>query len=190
MKKILAIDDNNDNLISVRAILKQMIPDCKVLLAQSGTEGIEIANTEQPDTILLDVIMPGMDGYEVCEKLKSDITTEHIPVIMLTAIKTDSKSRIRGLEIGADAFVSKPLDPHELSAQVNLMLRIKYAEDKLRREKSEIEELVAERTKEFRDVNQKIENEILENCELKMVELKEEINTLLIQTGKSKKYEV
>lgn len=150
MKKILSIDDQKDNLTTTKAVIESNIPNCKVLFAQSGKQGIEIAQKEQPDSILLDIIMPEMDGYEVCQKLKSDDLTKHIPVIMLTASKTDSKSRVKGLDSGADAFLSKPIDAVELSAQIKVMLRIKDAEDKLRLENEYLEELVLERTSELK----------------------------------------
>lgn len=140
MRKILVIDDNLDNLTSIKALLNHYKANSTVLSARSGPEGIEIAKREKPDTILLDIIMPEMDGYEVCEKLKSDEETSNIPIIMLTAIRTDTKSRIKGLDVGADAFFSKPMDPEELSAQISVMFRIKEAEDKLTRDKNILQE--------------------------------------------------
>ncbi len=145
MSKILAIDDKQDNLISLSALLNNLIPDCVVITALSGIEGIKKAKTEQPDTILLDIKMPEMDGYEVCKRLKSDIKTGHIPIIMITAIKTDARSRIKALDLGADAFMSKPIDHSELIAQVNVMLRIKKTEDKLRHEKTSLEHEVLDK---------------------------------------------
>ncbi len=159
MKKILAIDDQPDNLITIKAVIRNNLPNCTVITALSGQEGIDIAIKEQPDTILLDIIMPIMDGYEVCTKLKANKATKNIPVIMLTAIRTDSQSRAKGLNIGADAFLSKPIDLVELTAQVNVMLRIKEAEDKLRAEKLDLEELVLARThklKESEELNRSI----------------------------------
>ena len=97
MKTILVIDDQKDNLTTITAIMKSNMPECKVLTALSGKEGIEIARKEQPNSILLDIIMPDMDGYEVCKRLKEDESTKHVPVIMVTAIKTDSESRIKSL---------------------------------------------------------------------------------------------
>ncbi|MBA7472897.1 putative cyclic di-GMP phosphodiesterase [subsurface metagenome] len=94
--------------------------------------------------------MPGMDGYEICNRLKANSKTEHIPVIMITAVRTDSKSRVRGFEIGADVFISKPIDADELTSQVRVMLRIKKAEDKLRSEKDILEEMVQKRTEKLR----------------------------------------
>ena len=167
MKKILAIDDKKNNLFAIEEMINNLIPDCKILIVQSGREGIEIAKTEQPDTILLDVVMPEMDGYEVCKILKEDESTKHIPVIMITAIKTDSKSRIKGLDCGADAFLSKPIEPDELLAHVNVMLRMKEAEDNLRLEKSDLKTAVLERTKKLNTINEKL---LLEITERKRVE--------------------
>jgi PAS domain S-box-containing protein len=155
MKKILTIDDQRDNLITVEAVIKSQLKNSVCLSALSGIEGIEIARNEQPDVILLDIIMPQMDGYQVCEILKSNDKTKHIPVLMLTAIKTDSKSRIRGLETGADAFLSKPIDPSEFAAQVKVMLRIKEAEDGLRAKNESLEEIVSERTTELKESKEK-----------------------------------
>jgi len=146
MSKILAIDDKMDNLVSLSALLNNLMPDCTVITAQSGMEGIEKAKVELPDSIMLDVKMPDMDGFETCRRLKSDERTKHIPVIMITAIKTDPQSRVKGLEIGADAFLAKPIDPYELVSQVKVALRIKRAEDALRAERDSLERLVGERT--------------------------------------------
>jgi len=155
MKKILAIDDQKDNLVVIKALLKNYMPDCTVFTSSSGLEGIEIAKKEQPDTILLDIIMPKLDGYEVCKLLKKNPVTKHIPTIMLTAIKTDSESRIKGLELGADAFLAKPIDPLELTAQIKVMFRIKDAEDKLRAEKQILDEKVKEKTKKLKESEEK-----------------------------------
>ncbi len=146
MSKILAIDDKRDNLITITALLKNLIEDCTIVTSQTGEGGIVKAKMELPDVIILDVKMPEMDGFEVCRILKSDNDTMHIPVILLTAIRTDMDSRIKGLEIGADAFLTKPIDEAELVAQINVMLRIKRAEDMLRKEKDLLEDMVKERT--------------------------------------------
>ena len=155
MPKILAIDDKQDNLVTISALLRNLIPDCTVITSDSGAEGIKKAEAEQPDTILLDIKMPEMDGFEVCRHLKSNEETKHIPVIMVTAIRTDSQSRVKGLEIGADAFLSKPIDEIELVAQIKVMLRIKKAEDILRKEKDLLEDAVRERTRALRESEEK-----------------------------------
>ncbi len=151
MKKILAIDDQKDNLTTITAVLKSQLNNIEVITAISGQEGIDKAKRYKPDTIILDVIMPFMDGFDTCVILKEDKSTKHIPIIMLTAIKTDSDSRAKGLLLGADAFLSKPIDPIELSAQTKVMLRIKDAEDKLRSEKNILTELVEEKTQSLEE---------------------------------------
>ena len=144
--KILAIDDKKDNLVTLSALLKNLMPDCAVITAQSGTEGIAKAKAERPDAILLDIKMPDMDGFETCQILMADESTKRIPVIMITAIKTDPDSRIEGLECGANAFLSKPIDEYELVSQIKVAFRIKKAEDDLREERNSIEKTLQERT--------------------------------------------
>ncbi len=147
MPKILAIDDKEDNLITLSALLKVMIPDCTVNTALSGPEGLEKAIEDPPDTILLDIKMPGMDGYEVCRRFKENTITRHIPVIMISAVKTDSGDLVKGLETGADAYLAKPIDEYVLAAQVKTALRVKEAEDRLRKQNEWLEILVQERSK-------------------------------------------
>lgn len=160
MTKILAIDDKEDNLITLSAILKSLIPECTVITALSGLEGIEKAKNESPDTILLDIKMPGLDGYEICKRLKENKNTRYIPVIMISAILTGSSDLIKGLDIGADAYLAKPIDEHVLIAQVKTALRMKTAEDTLRRQKDVLEEMVQERTAELTHSIIQMEHEI------------------------------
>jgi len=150
MSKILAIDDKKDNLIVISALLENRIHNCNVITARSGAEGLKKAKAESPDTILLDIRMPGMDGHEVCKRLKEDEITRYIPVIMLTAIKIESRDRVNGLEAGADAYLAKPVDESVLIAHVNAALRIKRAEDALRKDRDSLEETVQERTRKLR----------------------------------------
>ncbi len=156
MSKILAIDDRQDNLVAVTALLKTFISDCHVLTAQSGAEGLQMADSEQPDIILLDVKMPGMDGLEVCRQLKSDEATRHIPVIMISAVRTGSQDLVKGLEIGADAYLPKPIDEFVLTAQVRSALRIRTAEDKLRQQNAELDRLVKQRTRSLQESQQRV----------------------------------
>ncbi len=151
MPKVLIIDDLKDNLISLSALLRTVIPDLTILTALSGEEGIRLTLKENPDTILLDIQMPKMDGFEVCKKLKQNRKTWRIPIILITAVRTDAESRIRGLETGADASLIKPIDEGELAAQVKAMLRIRHSEQLLSKEKDLLEELVVERTHKLKE---------------------------------------
>jgi len=149
METILAIDDEREILDFVSRLIQKYIPDAGVLTASSGPEGIRTARDQQPDTILLDINMPEMDGYEVCRRLKDDERTRHIPIIIFTGMRTDPASRIKGLNMGADAFLTKPIGGAELVSQIRVMLRIKRSEDLLRREKDLLENAVRERTREL-----------------------------------------
>ena len=147
MIKILAIDDNQNNLVTLTALFSNAFPNALIITALSGREGIEKALSESPDVILLDLFMPIMDGIDTCKKLKEDNFLKQIPVIMITAIKTDSKTRIKALETGVEAFLSKPIDEAELTAQVSSMIRLKQSRDQIRLEKIQLEDLVKQRTK-------------------------------------------
>lgn len=151
--KILAIDDNRDNLITIHALVMEAFPDAIVHTALSGVEGIELAAKTDPDVILLDVVMPGMDGFEVCGKLKEDPVLCDIPIVFVTALKGDKESRIRGLEVGAEAFLAKPIDESELVAQVRAMVKIKIANVSRRDENFRLAALVAERTRELKQTH-------------------------------------
>ena len=148
MIKILSIDDRQDNQIAIRGALSSNIIGAEFIFALSGEEGIRLARINKPDVILLDIMMPGMDGFETCFRLKSDPELRGIPVILLSAIGNKTESRIRGLEIGADAVMAKPFDPDELAAQIRVMFRIKQAEDKLRQENTKLDRLVNDKIAE------------------------------------------
>jgi signal transduction histidine kinase/response regulator RpfG family c-di-GMP phosphodiesterase len=144
--KILAIDDNKDNLISLKALIFDAFPEAVTLTAMNGKIGLDLAAAEDPDVILLDVIMPGMDGFEVCDELKADEKLSDIPVVFITALKGDKESRIRGLECGAEAFLAKPIDESELTAQIRAMVKIKTANMAKRDENIRLAMLVEEQT--------------------------------------------
>ena len=144
--KILAIDDNADNLTTLRAVMQDALPDCTLLTALNGNRGIELAREENPDVILLDIVMPSMDGYEVCRRLKADEQLHPIPVVFITALKTDRDSRIKALNCGAEGFLCKPLDEQELLAEVRAMAKVKAATVLQRDESTRLAVLVEERT--------------------------------------------
>lgn len=149
--KILAIDDNEDNIVVLKALLSKAFKNAKYISALSGKEGIEICLSEKPDVILLDFEMPEMDGYEVCRLLKTDENTKTIPIVIITAGGTDKESRIKALEWGADAFLTKPVDESELTAQIRAMLRLKKAEDRKLDENERLKRMVEERTAELQN---------------------------------------
>ena len=183
------------------------------MTAQSGKEGIKIAKAEKPDTILLAIIMPVMDGYEVRKQLKQDMELKYIPIIFLTAFKTSTLDSVTGLKFGADAYLTKTVEPEELVAQIEVMLRIKKAEDKLRSDKVNMNKLVETKTKDLSETNTKLQLEIAEHKqaeeklisknkeleawynvaverELMLLDLKREINELLEKSDEKPKYKI
>lgn len=95
----------------------------QVLQASDGQEALESVRHERPDLLLLDVRLPRLDGYQVCQRLKSDPMTSHIPIIMITAFLTDASDTVRGIEYGADDYLNKPVDLDVLGARVRMILR-------------------------------------------------------------------
>jgi class 3 adenylate cyclase len=127
--KILVVDDNPDNIELVKDILA--MAGHSVLQALNGTSALNVAGEQLPDLILLDVNMPGMTGFEVAAKLKEARATAGIPIIMLTA-QSDVDSRVKGLAVGADDYLTKPFSPRELIARVERSLKTKETTDTLR----------------------------------------------------------
>lgn len=117
---ILVIDDEKDLQELVRYNLEKEGYD--VIVARDGTTGLDIALRHRPDLIVLDLMMPGMDGLEVCRKLRGDDRGKRVPLLMLTAKATEA-DRVVGLELGADDYVTKPFSPRELVARVKAILR-------------------------------------------------------------------
>lgn len=127
--RVLVVDDIFPNVKLLEAKLSSEYYD--VLTATSGAEALEKVVSQSPDIVLLDVMMPGMDGFEVCRRIKENPVTAHIPVVMVTAL-TDSADRIRGLEAGADDFLSKPLNDIALMSRVRSLVRLKMTVDEWR----------------------------------------------------------
>src|SRR5437660_10704551 len=126
--KILVIDDKLDTLLLLRELLSSR--GYEVVTSNEAHEVKEIIHTERPDLILLDVVMPGKSGYDVCRELKEDRLTRLIPIVMITGL-SDRDDRVRGIEAGADDFLSKPLYPEELFARVKSLLKLKEFTDEL-----------------------------------------------------------
>ena len=127
--RILVVDDVEANVRLLEAKLTLEYYD--VLTCQDGASAVQLAASEQPDIILLDVMMPGMDGFETCRRIKADPRSSHIPIVLVTALD-GREDRIKGLEAGADDFVTKPLDDVVLFARVRSLTRLKLVMDELR----------------------------------------------------------
>ena len=146
---ILVVDDAPDSLTLLHALLRD---EYKVKVASGGERALTIAVSEpQPDLILLDIMMPGMDGYEVCTRLKADSLTRHIPVMFLTA-KSEEADEQRGLDLGAVDYITKPIKGAIVRARVRTQLALKASADFLRDKNVYLEEEVARRTREVMSV--------------------------------------
>ncbi len=127
-EKILLVEDEKDIIKMLEYNLKK--EGFKVIDARDGEDALDMALREQPDIILLDLMLPGMDGLEVCKNLKKEPRTASIPVIMVTA-KSQESDKIVGLELGADDYITKPFSPRELIARIKAVLRRANEKEKL-----------------------------------------------------------
>ncbi len=145
-QKILVVDDVVENIDILIGMLKSSY---KMVAARNGEKALKLVGSKNPpDLILLDIMMPEMDGYEVCEKLKADETTKNIPVIFLTAL-SEEKNESRGLQLGAVDYITKPFSPELVRARIKNQIELKRHRDNL-------EGLVAERTAQLKRANQKL----------------------------------
>jgi adenylate cyclase len=136
MPKILVVDDTPQNVRLLVAVLSSH--GYAVTSAASGSEALEKVKSEQPDLVLLDVQMPGMNGYEVCRRLRADPAAAFLPVVMVTS--SDAKARVDALEAEADDFVTKPFNQQELLARVRSLVRIKQYHDTIQLQAAELAE--------------------------------------------------
>ncbi|WP_415895792.1 two-component system response regulator [Neptuniibacter sp. PT34_22] len=142
---VLVVDDTPDNLALMSALLKEHY---RVKVSNSGSKALDIANSATPpDLILLDIMMPEMDGYEVCKRLKETANTAEIPIIFLTA-KTESRDETKGLALGAVDYLTKPVNPEILMARVSNHLQLKAQKDFLADKNEFLEKEVRRRTQE------------------------------------------
>ena len=143
-QSILIVDDTPANIQILHEVLHG---NYDIFFATNGTDGIRIARKEMPDLILLDIMMPGVNGYEVCENIKSDPRTAHIPVIFITAMN-DVQDETKGLNCGAIDYITKPISPPIVKARVKNHLELKRQRD-----------ILENITLELRDKNRQLENE-------------------------------
>ena len=146
---LLLVDDRSDSLFVLHEQIATFLPGCRIVQATDGEQALEIALSERLDGALIDVQMADMDGIELCRRLKADPRTESVPVLLVTSCANDPDLRVRGLEAGAEDFVSRLVDTEELAARVRVLLRGKEAGDQLRDAKVLLEGLLTERTREL-----------------------------------------
>ena len=164
--KILAIDDSAENLTYFQVLIEKLIPTAEVFTALNSRKGIGTALKEDPDIIFIDVVMPETDGFELCMELKKDDQLMMIPVIFLTAYPVDSSMRIKALDVGAEAFLKKPINNTELMTLIRAMVKIKKANFYSQREKELLASDVSKKAKalekelEMRKKAEKIEVEV------------------------------
>ena len=124
---VLVVDDVRGNVQLATALLER--EGYTVTAASTGRDALDAVARDQPDLILLDVMLPDLDGFEICRRLKADAATRLLPVVLLTA-RSDTAARIHGIEAGADDFITKPFNPPEIRARVRSLIRIKrYTDD-------------------------------------------------------------
>ncbi|MDH3394322.1 MAG: two-component system response regulator [Desulfobulbaceae bacterium] len=156
---ILVVDDQDFNLRLLEALLTPL--GHTVRLAIDGMDCLEKVQEEKPDLILLDIMMPRMDGFETAERLKNNAETRNIPVVMVTSL-TEVDERVKALECGADDFLSKPVNELELRARVNSLLEVKAYHDHMRDYQKKLESEVARRTEELQKAFAAIKSASLE----------------------------
>lgn len=162
--KILVVDDEDRNLRLMTLLLTSFGYD--VLTASNGEEALEKVHDIPPDVILLDVMMPQIDGLEVARQLKREEETKIIPIVMVTALN-EVEDRVKALEAGADDFLNKPVDKTELRARVQSLLKVKACNDHMRNYQKELETEVAKRTIQVRQALKKLKEVSLESiCHL------------------------
>ena len=164
--RILCVDDGPLNLSLLDAMLSPR--GYQVIPATNGPQALEKIRTERIDICLLDVMMAGMDGFEVCRRIKADEAHRNIPIVMITSY-ADMENRIRGIEAGAEDFISKPFDSAEVLARIKMLLQVKFLHDRrreleadLQRAHDNLELTVTERTGELTRANLQLTQEIQE----------------------------
>jgi len=157
--QILIVDDNPENLDILQTRLARH--GYEILTARDGEEALAKAREKCPDLILLDIMMPKLDGIEVCRRLKADPSLPFMPIIMVTA-RADSKDIVAGLEAGGDEYLTKPLDQAALVARVKSMLRIKQLHDTIQKQAARLERQAVELSEWNRTLEQRVGDQLAE----------------------------
>ncbi len=182
MSTILIVDDNASARETLVAMLETQ--DYHIELAEDGFHALQILQQFQPDLILLDVMMPGMDGFEVCRRIRAASQLAEVPIIMLTALD-DRASLLRGIEAGADDFLIKPVDRYELTARVRTITRLnRYRILKEQREnlREMTERLITAQERERQHISRELHDDLGQALTLHMISLRNLQNDLSIPT--------
>ena len=155
---ILLVDDNPVVLLKTAMLLRRA--GCTVMESTTGGDGIVAAEREKPDLVLLDVMLPDINGLEVCRRLKATPSLVNTFVVLLSYVETSSDRQVLGLEAGADGYIARPIESKELVARVQSLLRIQQAESALRLAHADLERRVTERTLELSHANRALREEI------------------------------
>jgi cyclic di-GMP phosphodiesterase len=158
---VLLVDDIPAN---IKILVGALRGNYHLVVATNGRDALKAATEKRPDLILLDVMMPDMDGYEVCKQLKSQAETADIPIIFVTAMD-EEKDETRGFLLGAVDYIIKPVNPVIVKARVQTHIALRKSQRELQRHRDELEEMVLERTKELRETQIEITNRLVQAAE-------------------------
>lgn len=153
---ILIVDDNPSNLQVLFACLGNT--GFKVLVAQNGEDALQIAISESPDLILLDILMPGMDGFAVCRQLKTNTQTEHIPVIFMTAL-TETINKVRGFEVGGVDYITKPIEQEEVLVRIRTHLRLQKMQQCIQEQNQQLQSEIFRRRRAEKELLEALNKE-------------------------------
>ncbi len=154
--KIMVVDDEPDFVFMVSVLLKK--EGYEVVGVYSGEECIAKLESEKPDCIILDIMMPGLEGYEVCRRIRSDKKTEGLPIVIVSVRDADVDV-VKGIELGANDYFTKPFNKVILLAKIRSILKLKKMEQQLREYSEQLEQKVEERTVQLREAHEKLKHE-------------------------------
>jgi two-component sensor histidine kinase len=160
--RILIVDDAPDNIEILNELLEK---EYEVFFATSGAEALSLSLSILPDLILLDIVMPGMDGYDVCRALKENESSQDIPIIFLTSC-TDNDDLVKGFGVGAVDYITKPFQANELLARVNTHVQLRHARREVERKNADLEKALEQNRMLVREVYHRVKNNLNVACSL------------------------
>ncbi|MBU4222534.1 MAG: response regulator [Euryarchaeota archaeon] len=172
MTKVLVVDDEEVNIKLIEAMLNE---EYEIITAQSGNEALNKIIEDKPDIVLLDIMMPQINGYDVCKSIKENDATRFIPVVMCTVL-SESEAKIKAIEIGADGYLTKPINRIELLTRIKSLLKKKYYQDELVHDKEIIEQQNKALRQEHNELEQKVHERTEELMKAKISSLKDRMN--------------